>query len=999
MTNKKFNLYCIIVISFLIVKLLTISIVTNAQTKEDDLTIIKQLYLNGMYEAVIQKSKEIKGDDLSEVKGYAIMSAVKLRKPNCEGLISEYEGKYPYSLMLIRIKLVQADLYFSDKDYINSYKHFSQIIPTALNIRELDEYYFKKGYSAMQSNLPSEALACFQKIYNNAETSIGRSAMYYSGYIHYSNRNFAEAITFFNKVLSDNRYSNRAKTQILESKLMLGDFDYVIENGENFYDSVQDNSKPKIARMISQAYYAKEMPKKAKYYFDLYSLGEGDLSYNDIFYSGVVSYSIGEYISAIDSFTKVASTNDSLGQSAYYHLGESYIKVKNKRSAQEAFKQASSCSYDKLIQEDAFFNYAKLSFDLDKNINPFNNYLETFSCSKDKKEEIYNYMATSFLLNKEYENAIKAYKKIDYSKPEIINNLRKATFLRGMELIENGSYNMASKYMNKTIEYSQNNDGINNLAKFWLAECYYRGNSFREAANILENLENVSSVKKYQEYPLIFFNLGYCYLKTEAYQKAINKFEKYNKLANYSHNNKINESKTRIADCYFYLRNFEKAAELYENLAISDNYKNLYTALQASISYGLISKNDKKIALLYEITRNNSSNSPQYSNALYELGRTLVQSSKEDEAITIFNKLISSSDSSYYYKAILELGMISMNAKEYDNALSYYKKIVENSPGSEETQSALAGIENIYQILDKTDEFITYIDNLGITDIKTLGDKEKMIFDAAEQAFMNNNYPSAIKNLNMYISRYPDGAKIQQAYFYLGECYNKLEKFEQAADSYFKVMLKGEGAFSELATLKYGEISYSLEKYDEAVKAFETLGQIAKLDNNKNEALIGKMRSYYKLNSYQDAINCSEEVINNIDNKVYQQEAKYILSKSYLALGKHQDAITNLKALAADTKTEYGAEANYILILDAFTSGDFKSVEKLTFNFSDSKTPQLYWLAKSFIVLGDAYVEQDNIEQAKATYRSIQQNYKPKNQDDILSTIKIRLDNIDKREE
>ena len=47
-------------------------------------------------------------------------------------------------------------------------------------------------------------------------------------------------------------------------------------------------------------------------------------------------------------------------------------------------------------------------------------------------------------------------------------------------------------------------------------------------------------------------------------------------------------------------------------------------------------------------------------------------------------------------------------------------------------------------------------------------------------------------------------------------------------------MFSDDGAFTELSTLNYGRLSYQLERYDEAIKAYETLSKIAILDNNKN---------------------------------------------------------------------------------------------------------------------------------------------------------------------
>lgn len=976
---------------------------------------LKELYDNGEYQAVITLSSTLKGKmetggykrclnpDISEIEGYAVMSAVKLKRENAEGLISEFEGKYPYSQMVTRIKLVQADLYFSDNDYANSYKHFTGISPETLNIRDLDEYYFKTGFSAMQIGRENSAVSCFSKVYSSSNPTLRNGAYYYTGYIHYRDKNFKEAIRFLEKVSNDQKYAKLAAAQLLECHLMLKDYNFVINNGDKIYNSVDDNSKPKIARMISEAYYATNNPQKAKYYFELFSVANGSLSYNDIFYSGITSYNVGEYINAIDSFSKVASTKDSIGQSAYYHLGESFIKVKNKRGAQEAFKNASLSNFDKSVQEDASFNYAKLSFDLDRNMSPFNDYLKRYSCTQDKKEEIYNYMSAAFIQNKDYQSAIDVLKKTNSSKPYILQNLQKSYFMRGIELVDNNSYKNASQYFTEAIQYGAKElSAVTDYAEYWLAECYYRAGDYAKASQQFDNLITNQTIRNSDYYPYIAYNIGYCNLKNGNYQSAITHFNTFiNNSNRYTMEGKsklISEAKTRIADCNFFAKNYVKAAELYESIATADQYKDLYPALQAATSYGLISQNGKKAALLKKITSTASAGSPYYTDALYELGRTLVQESKEEEAEQIFKKILSNtSDNAYLYKALLELGMIASNGQRYSDALAYYKRIVAESPASEETQSALAGIENIYQMEGKSDEFITYIDNLGAKASQSLGDKETLIFNAAEQSVLNKNYASAINSLNSYLQKYPNGGKIEQAYFYLGECYNKTDKKEQAADAYYNVMKKGEGAFSELSTLNYGKLSMELERYDEALKAYQTLEQIAKLENNKRTASIGKMRSQFYLKNYADAIESANKVLslNGLD-KSLNEETLYIRGKSFAATGMHTSAMQDYKNLSSNPKSAFGAEANYELILDAYESGKFANVEKLTFSFSDSSTPQSYWLAKSFIVLGDSYADQNNIEQAKATYTSIIQNYKSSNKDEIIEMAKEKLNKINK---
>ena len=210
-----------------------------------------------------------------------------------------------------------------------------------------------------------------------------------------------------------------------------------------------------------------------------------------------------------------------------------------------------------------------------------------------------------------------------------------------------------------------------------------------------------------------------------------------------------------------------------------------------------------------------------------------------------------------------------------------------------------------------------------------------------------------------------------------------------------------ENAFTEIATLNYARLSFQLQKYNEAVRAYETIEQIARLGNNKAEGTTGKMRSYYNLQDYRSAHAAAIEVLamaKETDNSSLLREANYIIAKSLLAIGERQPASEVLSALAENPADSYGAEAAFLIIIDAYDAGEFEKVENLTFALSDSATPQTYWLAKSFITLGDSYAERDNFDQARATFESIKDNYTTNTQDDIIQQVEMRLKKLAKQQ-
>jgi TolA-binding protein len=341
------------------------------------------------------------------------------------------------------------------------------------------------------------------------------------------------------------------------------------------------------------------------------------------------------------------------------------------------------------------------------------------------------------------------------------------------------------------------------------------------------------------------------------------------------------------------------------------------------------------------------------------------------------------------------MGMISVNKHDVNSSIEYYKRILQELPQSAEAQDALTGLENVYSEADRSDEFTAFLEKNGLTSTKSAAEKENLAYNTAERQYVNGKYINAVTSLKKYISDYPQGSKLANAYFYLGESLNKSGKMEEALDCYLKVMEMGEGSFTELATLNYARNSYKLENYTQAYKAFASLENIAKIDNNKIEAKLGMVNSLFMDKQYKEAVNIAVNINNTGLDDERKTRLKFVIAKSRFMTGERATAVSSLKELSKNYASAEGAESNYLLILNAFESGNFKEVENLVFAFSDTKTPQKYWLARSYVVLGDSYVEREEWEQAKATFNSILESYKPVgNGDDIAGLIKTKLNNI-----
>ena len=125
-------------------------------------------------------------------------------------------------------------------------------------------------------------------------------------------------------------------------------------------------------------------------------------------------------------------------------------------------------------------------------------------------------------------------------------------------------------------------------------------------------------------------------------------------------------------------------------------------------------------------------------------------------------------------------------------------------------------------------------------------------------------------------------------------------------------------------------------------------------------------------------------------------ETEYVKARSYLATSRRDEAFAILERLSQDVMNVYGAEAAYLLILDSYDKGEFEDVETKVYAFADAGSDQTYWLAKSFIVLGDSFMERGDSAQAKATFESIMEGYSSSGAaDDVADNVTMRLRKIE----
>ncbi len=956
-----------------------------AQVGPADFDRAMELYGKGLYGEARALFSAIKGND-AVTKGYALLCAEKLKSDYAVER-DRYLTEWPFSGLVPQIQYQHGLNCFDEEAYTDARRAFADVSESDVPQRDRAEFLFKRSYSQFMDNDQDGALRGFGEVVAMPLNNYTAPSNYTTGYIWYAREDFPQAIQWFEKSVTDPRFTELSNYYIMECRFMMKDYRYVTSHAADMYGKVPEERKAHLARIISEAYLIQGNAAEARKYYDgIKDATPRDRS--DYFYAGSVLYASQDYAGAIENYSLMPERTDSLGQIANYQLGYSYIQTKNKVAALDAFKAAANQTWNPEIQEDAYFNFAKLSFDLNNNSGPFDDYMKKFP-NVDRGERIYSYMALAALHNHDYAAAVAAYDNIEELDVDQRSNYMKANYLRANQLIRNGSWRAAVPCLKAAAYYSDRHSGFNQLSRYWLAESYYRDGNYSQARSTYNDLYNLSALDNRTEGRLLPYNIAYTYFQEGDYDMAAKWFGDYmaDEDALYR-----KDAMVRAADCSFLRKNYAEAVKGYSAaLDAYDDPNDVYPVYQAGLAYGLNNQPDKKIEMLSRARKANV-DAPFYGDAMYELGRSYVARNQSDRAAEIFQGLVTAGrDSSLMARSLIELGMISRNRSKYDEALVYYKRVVEKMPDSGYADDALLAIESIYQSKQEPEAYLAYVESIGKSPARTDAERGQILFNGAEQVFLAGNYQKALTSLQAYEKQYPAGESVPTADFYIAECYHQLGMKDQACDNYKKVIERGEGNYLEMSALQYANLSYGMERFEDALEGYRYLAEVARIESNRHVAALGLMRSAFGARDAEQSVRFADRVLLDTDSSSDEKrEAEYIKAKSYLQNNQRDLAFGILDRLAKSPSTAEGAEACYLKIQDSYDQGLFTNVQNQVFDFSEKAGNQSYWLAKSFLLLGDSYVEQEEWRQARATFESIRDGYSVKD-DGVLDEVTTRL--------
>ncbi len=960
-----------------------------------------ELYDQGKYGAAQEQFQKIinQGSATQEVvvnsEFYDAMCSANLTHRDADYLLISFIEKHPESNRAKAAVWALAKLFYQQRSYKKAIEWLDKTNLSYLSSDDVAEYYFKLGYSCFKLNRLDSASKAFQQIVG-VETKYASDANYYYAHIAYINKHYDNALKSFMKIKSDPQYAKIVPQYIVQIYYLQGNYDALIPYTLTILPTLSSQDVYEVKRILGEAYYQRQQYKDAVQYLeDYYNRGVKSPP-QDVYQLGYAFYKCENYSKAVKYLEQLTDSKDSMAQSSLYLMGDCFIKLGKKQNALTAFKYAANLSFDKEMQEDALFNYAKLTYEISYQplaIEAFEKYIAMYPNTQ-RADECHEYLINIYLTTNDYKAAIQAIEKVKNKNKKIKTAYQKCAYNLGIINMNDGKIKDAISYLDLSIKNSVDTK-LEAKAIYWKSEIYFKQKNYDDAIIGYAEFVFMPEAVSLDIYNLANYNLGYCYYNKKDYPNAQKWFRKYVKDKADTDESRYNDACLRIADCYFFNKDYVGALEFYDKGINNKSKASDYALYQKGMILGIQGKLPAKREALQRLL-NDYKTSPYYDDAMFQIANSHLVAGESEEALKMYKTIVADYPNSNYVKqALLGIGLIYYNNKDNDKALMSYKQVIADYPSTSEAREALSGIKSIYMDQSNIKEYLTYAEKLPFANISR-STQDSLLYQSAELRYMKGDCDGAVGDFANYINDFPQGYYVINASYYKAECDYTAKRYADALMGYNYVSSQPKNSFSETSLLKSSRIYYDQKKCDSALIKYIKLEDFADTKQNKIEAQTGQMRCFYQSGNNQKAIESAQKVIaNEKSSNELISEAHLVCGKAYMSMDSLTSAIKEFNAVIIITESEMSAEARYNIAQIHYQKKDFKKSSDVLFELIKMVPSYDYWIAKGFILLGDDYLALDDAFQAKHTWQSIIENYEGA---DLKAIAQQKLDDLKKKE-
>lgn len=472
-----------------------------------------------------------------------------------------------------------------------------------------------------------------------------------------------------------------------------------------------------------------------------------------------------------------------------------------------------------------------------------NKYLEQYIASGEKEHLDYVYLLYGYNLIKleNYDQAIKKFEIIIKEFP-LSQYLKNAYLFLFLIYLKTDRIDSA---INLYKEYREKFDIDENIEKQIGEKILQKGIELFKNKNIQDAKKYFSLItEKFKQKDLILwanYYYGLCEYQESNFLNAKDYFEK---VIISGKGDIVSDSKLKLGDCYFNVREYEIAEKYYNELLNENSIFSQWAKFQLAIIEKRKGEIIKSLEILDGIDFGNDLN--LMFKVLDEKANIYILLERWKEGEDILNLLINKFPSTKEIAEIyFKLGIVNFNKNEYDKSILFFKRAIE---------------------LSQEDSI-----------------KEKSLFYIGYINYIKRDFNISFKYWQDLIEKYPESSFISQIYFLKGKKFYN-ENNQKQAEKFFKEVIKKDNSYKEQAITYLIEILINQDKLLEAENYAKEF--LEKKQDKYINFLLGKI--YYLQADYEKSKGIFENL--NIDNPVFKVEKNFYLGKIYQKQGNIEKA-------------------------------------------------------------------------------------------------------------
>lgn len=931
--------------------------------------VFKRLYNNGV------KQSNMPVQLLADAQYYYIICGLQLDESGAAELAKTFVELDNHLAHVQMVSFYLGEYYYQRKEYHNALVYYGKSNIVNLNNRQIATMKFHQGYAYFVSQDFEKAKPLFNTIRQLPADPNYIDANYYYGFLAFSERLYETAIECFLIAETHPDYQHVVPFYLTELYYFSGNREKALTYGEAAIKRNGQYYDLQLKQLVGHLLFEKREFARALPYLETYIASTEKVRREDLYELSYCYYEAKNWNKAIQGFKQIGGALDSLEQNSMYLLADAYLKVNDLQNARNAFQFCAANNSNLVQKEVSGFHYAKLSYELgyfDIAVKSFQQFLTQYPKSgyvNESKELLVSTLANT----NSFKDALSLYESLPNKSANATALLPRLLYGRTVELINDQQLDAAEILLDQIL-ITPNNTPQLPLVNFWKGELSYRSGKMDDAIQFLTQYLK-ASIRNGEVNPSnARYNLAYAYLKKEMYKQAKEQYELVNKNPHTALNNVERDAVVRAADCWFMLKEYKQAVNLYEQVVQLNWASADYATYQKAIIAGATNNQVQKLALLQSIPQVYPTSS-MLAQARLEMANTYLADEAFEKAIDPLEALLNQKDAAALYPiAYQKLGIAYFNLNKNEESLNQFKNLVSKYPNSTESDASVEYIRNIFIEQQKPLEYIQFMESNG----KTLARNEadSITYKSASIRFELKDNTGAEAGFNAYLANFPQGKYAVEANYFLAEI-NLLQKKNKEALGFYKaVAALSPNKYAERSALQAGRIYYfDFQDYNNASTYYALLKTIALQQENKLEAMRGLLRCQYKTQQFVEAVpNATELLLQKSIATDDRLMAGYIIAKNDQMEKRNPQALQGFQSLLPLGKSEITAEAQYRVGELLFQSGKLDEAEKACFEVIKKYGSYTYWVTKSYLLVGDIYLNQKDYFNAEATFKSVADN-------------------------